>query len=976
MRRLLPFILPAALVWPVAADFDAFLKPLFEQHCVQCHGKDKVKGKVNLHQLKSTKDFLAQPALIKEIIEVIDGYDMPPEDEPQLTENQREKLLIQLKAALRESTQHAQRAEPEPVRRLNRFQYNYVIRDLFGLNRDVFPLPEKMVTRHGNYLFNTPGEMPATVRAHSEALRPTGGLKGVEAYPKDLRAAHGFDNQANQLTLSPLLLEAYLRLSVSIVESPDFNEHNVGIWKTFFAEPEEGVDLKSEVEKRLGIFMTRAFRGPVEADSRKRYIDYALAKIQELGFTPGMKKAAAAVICSPLFLYRYGVSEGNANELASRLSFFLWGSAPDDELLALASQGELADPDVLKATVDRMLTDRKIERFLDSFPSQWLQIENLFGAVPDPKKYRMYNIDPERPASLHMVLEPLLLFDAVFVENRPVLELVKPEFAYHSDLLKEWYISDFTPSDELHASLLAEEQQRHTQRRQTEEKIETLHTEIEALIKPVRDRLLTAKQQKAGNPEPVDLKPIAAWEFNGDLRDSIGGLHLKAHGVVNYREGMVILNNKAWLESEKVPVDLRAKSLEAWFVLPNVNQRGGGVMTVQGEGGLFDSIVLGERQQRHWISGSNNHSRTEDFRDATPEDTGGEMLHLVMVYKEDGTTQLYRNGQPYGKPYRKGQTMFPAHRTSILFGLRHTPPGGNKHLVLSLDRARLYDRALSESEVAAANGSAHLYVSNQELLEALGTERQAKRKALEQELKKTEQALRKSPKPRDPGKIKQDVHKRYDDQWRQAARNHTFERVPINDPRYGGVITTAAIMTMTSSPKRTMPIARGAWMIEVIFNDPPPPPPNNVPPLNEDASSRNLTIREKFAKHREHPDCAGCHARLDPLGFALENFDMTGRWREQYENKRNVDASGRLIRKYDFKDIVDFKQALVEEEKRFAKAFTGHLLRFALARELEPSDALAIDRIIANTEDEKFRLKSLIREVVLSEPFREKTQEP
>ena len=89
------------------------------------------------------------------------------------------------------------------------------------------------------------------------------------------------------------------------------------------------------------------------------------------------------------------------------------------------------------------------------------------------------------------------------------------------------------------------------------------------------------------------------------------------------------------------------------------------------------------------------------------------------------------------------------------------------------------------------------------------------------------------------------------------------------------------------------------------------------------------TIREKFAKHRENPDCAGCHSRLDPLGFALENFDITGRWRDKYPNGRNVDASGTLLRKYPFADPAKFKQSIVQEDKRFAKAFTSHLLRFA-----------------------------------------------
>ena len=130
-----------------------------------------------------------------------------------------------------------------------------------------------------------------------------------------------------------------------------------------------------------------------------------------------------------------------------------------------------------------------------------------------------------------------------------------------------------------------------------------------------------------------------------------------------------------------------------------------------------------------------------------------------------------------------------------------------------------------------------------------------------------------------------------------------------------------------------------------------------------------MTIREQFAAHREHPDCAGCHAKLDPLGFALENFGVTGRWRDRYENGRDVDSSGILLRRHDFDGVVRFKASLVKEEKRFARALTAHLLRFALSRELRPADALAVDAIVEETEKEGFKLKSLIREVIRSDVF-------
>jgi hypothetical protein len=721
-------------------DFDKSLKPLFAKNCTRCHGGKRPKGGVDLKEIKTAKQFLARPKLIKEIIEAIDASDMPPEDEPGLSEKVRVKLLASLKAMLRESTS-GKAVRQVPLRRLNRFQYNNSVKDLFQLKSEVFRLPEKLMTRHGAYLNAKSGTMPERVEVECLSLRDGGGLTGVNAYPQDLRAAHGFDNQANQLTLSPLLLEAFLWLSVSIVESPDFHQGSVGVWNDFFEEPAVGADLEEEITKRLGPFLRKAFRGPVDKATLSRYTAYATTKIRQgLSFTSSMKKVASAALSSPIFLFRHesGARGKNQFELASKLSFFLWGSCPDSELLRLAERGELSKPEVLSKTLERMLADPKIERFVDAFPSQWMQLENVMAAAPDSE---FFSLDEANPASLQMVLEPLLLFDAVFVENRPIVELIAPSFSYQSDFLKTWYTSDLKP------------------------------------------------------PE-LDRTKIAA-----------------------------------------------------------------------------ENRVRGERRR-----------------------------------------------------------LFETIRQAIRADLAELD-----EVVLELATAR--------------------------------TEHAERKAALQKTLKEAEATLERVPKPQGLKELQQDAHRRFEDKIRSQLGSRAFERVAASDPRYGGVITNAAMLSMTSGPKRTHPIARGAWIIEVIFNDPPPPPPNDVPPLKEEEASEKLTIRERFAKHRENPDCAGCHSRLDPLGFALENFDNTGRWRDEYENGREVDPSGRLLKKHEFKGIVQFKESLVKEERRFAKAFTGHLLRFALSRELSPKDSLAIDAIVNRTEEEGFKLRSLIREVVLSDSF-------
>ena len=187
-------------------------------------------------------------------------------------------------------------------------------------------------------------------------------------------------------------------------------------------------------------------------------------------------------------------------------------------------------------------------------------------------------------------------------------------------------------------------------------------------------------------------------------------------------------------------------------------------------------------------------------------------------------------------------------------------------------------------------------------------------------------------------------------------------------------MTTAAMLTMTSGPDETKPITRGAWVASVMFNAPPEPPPADVPPLEKPkASEKNLTLRERFAAHRERADCAGCHAKLDPLGFALENFDPVGRWRSTYENGREVDASGQLFRKHAFKNVVEFKDAILARPEKFMRAFSEHLLSYSLGRELKVTDKPAVDRITRRVLADRGRFSTVVVEVAKSMPFRHKT---
>ena len=935
---------------PEADEFDQFLKPFFTKNCVKCHGGEKVKGKVNLKEIANDKQFLANPELIKELIEVIDAADMPPEDEPRLTEAQRANLLATLKTELRAATATAKGGHI-PIRRLNRFQYNNAVRDLFQLNRDVFPLPEKLMTRQTIYL-NAP-KMPDRVNVRSLTLNPADGLREVKAFPKDLRASHGFDNQANQLTLSPLLLDAFLRLSVSIVESPDFNENTVGVWNTLFKPPAEGIDLSADTRKRIAAFLKRAFRGPVEAATVDRYTAYALAKMkQELSFTESMKKVASGVLSSPMFLYRYPATDAKAYTLASNLSFFLWASGPDDKLLRLAASGELTKPEVLDKTIDHMLADPKIERFLDTFPVQWMQLENILAATPDPKKHRLFMLDKNHPASLQMLCEPLLLFDAVFVENRPVADLINPDFSYQSDFLKDWYTTDLKAPKVDEKKILEQNIPIKINRKAAEFMIKLAQYDLDVFVESIPSII----EKKA---DQIDFtEGQAQWEAAQQkaLAESAAlspWYHIGPFGAGNFDEA----HAKAFIDETNVDLAKTYGKLK-WELAKNFVD--GKVHTLNGGNSatyLYRTIQSGTARELELSIGTDdsfkiwiNDQLITDKKITRGVAPDQDKVRVSLV--KGGNKLLFKianGGGGYGFYFKTQSVPFP----------------------VPVVAAMQTDAAERSHEQTAA--LAEYYLSIAPELEPARKKAASKREILAKVLNQEKDKLNKLPKPRDPRKVQEEMNRRYDDEIRGRLRDETFRRVAAKDPRYGGVITSAAMLSMTSGPRRTHPIARGAWVIEVIFNDPPPPPPNDVPPLNEDASDENLTIREKFAKHRENPDCAGCHSRLDPLGFALENFDITGRWRDKYENGRTVDVSGTLLRKYEFKDIVRFKESITKEDRRFAKAFTAHLMRFALSRELTPGDTLSIDRIINKTANKNFRLRSLLKEVIRSKSFLQKS---
>ena len=653
----------------------AEMRPVMATYCFKCHGdKEKVKGKVNLKKLTTREAFLADIELTRKVAEALAYQEMPPEDEEQLPEAVHRKLSALFDGILADYLKTSGTLRPVVMRRMNRYEYNNAVRDLLKLKGDLYPLPEKVI-RGGNYFNPASGKFPDAVRVSNRALGKNQIeqhiLTGVTPFAIDLQAEHGFNNRGDELSVSPILLESFLKLGRSIVNSREFDRYS-GIAGTFFAAPRVA-DQKlwpMIAEQRLRPFLERAFRSPVPDETAGRYLQFFSRELKRgESFQQAMKSVVAGILASPRFLYiierkRDATKEEplTPHELATRLSFFFWSSIPDEELLEKARSGDLVKPGVYAAQVKRMLEDRRSKALAENFARQWLRLDQLITAVPDFDRFEIYYSRrgcEQWKFGLQTMVEPLLLFESIMVEDRSIMLLVDSNYSYRSDELQSWY---------------------------------------------------------------------------------------------------------------------------------------------------KDEVPFGKRANR--------------------------------------------------------------------------------------------DRFNTEAQ--------------------------------------------------------------------------SYRRRTLDTRREGGVMTSTAALTMTSSPLRTNPIRRGAWVATVIFNKPPPPPPDVVPEIESDDAvieATGQTLRQRLIAHQENQSCISCHRKIDPLGFALENYDAIGRWRDNYSSGLAIDATGELFGKLKFKDVVGLKDILLENPEWFMRAFSEHLLSYALGRELDLSDKPAVDQIVRQVIAEHGKFSTVVSEIASSYPF-------
>jgi hypothetical protein len=196
-----------------------------------------------------------------------------------------------------------------------------------------------------------------------------------------------------------------------------------------------------------------------------------------------------------------------------------------------------------------------------------------------------------------------------------------------------------------------------------------------------------------------------------------------------------------------------------------------------------------------------------------------------------------------------------------------------------------------------------------------------------------------------------------------------FRRVTLSGDERRGLLGKGAILLVTSLATRTSPVVRGKWILENIVGTPPPPPPPNVPALDETAAGPAArTLRDRMEIHRKNPPCAGCHRMMDPIGFALENYDAVGRWRTS-DDGSPIDATGTLMDGSPVDGPATLRQALTNKPEVFVRTMTEKMMTYALGRGLDAHDMPAIRGVTRSAAAASYRFSSVVLGIVKSVPF-------
>ena len=907
----IPILALSAAATVAGASFDKDVWPLLDANCLDCHDADEKKGGLDLSGFTDEAAVLKDRAIWRSVYEKIESHQMPPPKRKlQPTPDQRQEVMAWImEVAARPDPALGARDPGRPMlRRLTRLEYNNTVRDLFGLQMDVFMFPDRLP------LANTTYYQPARGALGDELLVPVReyGLKYPVLLPElglpgDSRAEHGFRNRGEAMNLSPMLLEQYLAAARDIVNCPKLPQLS-DVFQTLVTDP--ALPLKAwavaeeigeatehspvwqaakEFAPNLNLPFQAKLGEVVTLDYQFRFSMQTAAAEGSGGVWDANSRSLVVKAATPVRV-KFGPNNGKALVITPREALWVAGFSTAGETsgeslftnhaklqkvitLALGIEGGAAGEGITELAVCALSRDHE---------AGGVELTATFSSGGSA-------------ALAHDLIEGAGRGNTFFAFRAP-----KGEHIVGLRLDGSKFSGNYALFDDLAF-------------------------------------LTDSAAATAAIPAPVAVRMMSDGEKRDTARRRLAGFLSRAfrrpadpQTVARY----VGVFDDARKRGAAFDAAMKA-AIAAALTSPDflyLAETGSGPGDVR----PLDDYELATRLAYFlWSAPPDDELLAAAARG---ELRAGLEVQTLRMLRDPRSREL---GESFASQWLRLDQLLTAKPDPALFKAFYSGPLGK----VTLHGSMLVEALLLFETVLVENRSVLDFLDpgytwlNPRLTKLYGIEV-----------------------PAFAGKTANS------DVLIDAKLNAKWLRVPLTDKRRGGFLTMAAPLTVTSLPTRTSPVKRGAWLLETIFNRPPQEPKVAfVLKEDEKAPTQPQTVRARFEQHRNEPACYSCHIRLDPPGFALERFDAIGAWREK-DGTQPVDARAEWDGK-PFDGPAEYKAILAANPHEFTRGFIEHLLSYALSRRLEIFDMPTVAAIETAAAADGNKLHRIILEIVRSYPF-------
>jgi hypothetical protein len=926
-QTLLSISILTLVVIPAEAAPPAFatVRDILSEQCLDCHNEKTTKGGFNLARFDSFDSTLRDRATWKRVFDVVEAGQMPLRDSGYELNAKERDTLLKFVAALQ--------AQPDPVlqaldpgkpvlRRLTRLEYNNTVRDLFGLTYDIFMFPERLPVADKQYLLEAGDRGLGT--ALQTSLREYGRKYDVllpqQGLPGDNRAEYGYGNRGDALNLSPLLFEKYLELAHAIAHSQRLERDSpvlAGLLGQTWRPPAEIVRQKND---NAAVPAARQFATNDNIARQAEGNDtWKVAFVAEL--TEAFKRGSGGTFDVPAAQNNQTVAgKGGLIRVAVGGATVTMNPNVDLWLAAFATAQETSGEHLLTNKVKGEKTFEltfKVEGADEGAGIEHLGVcalarrnqrglVKLTAVLSDGKEItRQTEIDPDKGNVFFSFVAP----------PKTIIRRLRVDGSQFS--------GDYVLLDDIGFILRGVAKTR----------------EMPAVTQDAAHAGgLDSESQATGGIDPsLPLADRLAQFLGLAYRRDVTATEV-AETVAVVRQAVDSGASEA--NAIRLAVQSTLASPEFLFLSEPFDPRGGGVRP------LGDFELASRLSYFLWASMPDG-----ELLDLASQ---GELAASETLRKQVRRMLLDRRrsrelSESFAVQWLKLDQLYSARPDRELFHEFYSGPQGKAtlHGAMLTEPLLLFETVLTEDRSVLDLCDPDFTWLNGQLAELYGLQKPFREAAAA------------------AGQVAASLDEK-------NAGTYWY-RVRLPDQTRGGVLTMGGPLVLTSLPFRTSPVKRGAWLLETAFNRPPAEPKvafvlEENKPDNGDVPEQ-LSVRQRFEKHRNDPNCYSCHSRIDPPGFSLESFDAIGRLRT-HDGTQPVDASGEW-NNTPFNGPAEFKATLRKREQEFVRGFVEHLMSYALGRPVEHFDMPAVTQIVNDASAHGYRLSRIIDGVVLSYQFRQ-----